>query len=183
MKGMLRLEKFWLACFALALLEGAAALGILFYLGSQGLNLGRQFSLEVRRITEVTSRLSRDAERLTDLAYKFNDQTARITDVAFQAGFDVKRVSDHLLQIMGSSEGNRITSATDSLGPLKEKDVRAFLEDYIMKTRNPNLELGRIRELDHYFEATITTKDKSLVDKIMIDKAKGWARSIYSSGK
>lgn len=183
MKGMLRLEKFWLACFALALLEGAAALGILFYLGSEGLRLGHQFSKEAGRLTEVASRLGRDTEHLTDLGYKLNDNMARITDVASQAGFDVKRMSDHFSQIMGSSDGIRMTSGADSLGPLNEKRVKAFLQDYIMKTGNPNLKAGRIRELDYYFEATIVTKDNSLVDKVMVDKREGWARSAYWSGK
>jgi hypothetical protein len=63
--------------------------------------------------------------------------------------------------------------------PLKEKDVKGILENYLRSTRNPNLKLGTIAEKDNYFEAEILTKDNSLVDKIIIDKYTGWMRSIY----
>lgn len=63
--------------------------------------------------------------------------------------------------------------------PLKEKDVKAMLENYVQSTRNPNLKVGKITEKDHYFEAEILTKDNALVDKILIDKNTGWMRSIY----
>ncbi len=62
---------------------------------------------------------------------------------------------------------------------LEEKDVRAMLENYLQATRNPNLKLGKIEDKGPYFEAEIVTKDKSLVDKILIDKNTGWMRSGY----
>jgi len=63
--------------------------------------------------------------------------------------------------------------------PLKEKDVKAIVENYLQSTRNPNLKLGKIKEKDNYFEAEILTKDNSLVDKIIVDRFSGWIRSLY----
>ena len=63
--------------------------------------------------------------------------------------------------------------------PMKEKDAKAIVENYLQSKRNPNLKLGKITAKDKYFEAEIHTKDGSLVDKIVIDKYTGWMRSIY----
>ena len=63
--------------------------------------------------------------------------------------------------------------------PMEEKDARAILENYLTSMRNPNLKLGKIKEMDNYFEAEILTKGNSLVDKILVDKFTGWMRSIY----
>lgn len=62
---------------------------------------------------------------------------------------------------------------------MEEKDVKLMLENYLKSTRNPNLKLGKIQEKDSVFEAEILTKDGSLVDKIAVDKATGWMRSVY----
>jgi hypothetical protein len=63
--------------------------------------------------------------------------------------------------------------------PLKEKDVKQMLENYLQSTRNPNLKLGKITEKNGYFEAEILTKNNALVDKIIVDKYSGWMRSMY----
>ena len=63
--------------------------------------------------------------------------------------------------------------------PLEEKDARAILENYITNMKNPNLQLGKIKDAGTTFEAEILTKDNSLVDKIMVDKKTGWMRSAY----
>jgi len=63
--------------------------------------------------------------------------------------------------------------------PLEEKDAKAVLENYIQSTRNPNLKLGKIKDVGNAFEAEILTKDNSLADKILVDKYTGWMRSIY----
>jgi len=63
--------------------------------------------------------------------------------------------------------------------PLEEKDARTILENYINNMRNPNLKLGKIKDAGTAFEAEIVTKDNSLVDKVMVDKATGWMRSAY----
>jgi hypothetical protein len=63
--------------------------------------------------------------------------------------------------------------------PLEEKDAKAIVENYIQSTRNPNLKLGKIKDMGNGFEAEILTKDNSLADKILVDKGSGWMRSIY----
>jgi len=63
--------------------------------------------------------------------------------------------------------------------PLEEKDVKAIVKDYIESTRNPNLKMGKIKEMENFFEVEILTKDNSLVDKILVDKFTGWMRSAY----
>jgi len=63
--------------------------------------------------------------------------------------------------------------------PLEEKDVKAVVKDYIESTRNPNLKMGKIKEMENFFEVEILTKDNSLVDKILVDKFTGWMRSAY----
>jgi hypothetical protein len=63
--------------------------------------------------------------------------------------------------------------------PLEEKDARAILENYITNMKNPNLQVGKIKDAGTIFEAEILTKDNSLVDKIVVDKATGWMRSAY----
>lgn len=62
---------------------------------------------------------------------------------------------------------------------LEEKEAKAILENYLRSTRNPNLKLGKINEQGNYFETEITTKEGSLVDKILVDRYTGWIRSIY----
>jgi hypothetical protein len=63
--------------------------------------------------------------------------------------------------------------------PLEESDAKSILENYIKNMRNPNLKLGKIKDVDNTFEAEIVTKDNSLVDKIIVDKTTGWMRSGY----
>lgn len=63
--------------------------------------------------------------------------------------------------------------------PLEEKDARAIVENYITNMKNPNLQLGKIKDAGTTFEAEILTKDNSLVDRIMVDKKTGWMRSAY----
>jgi hypothetical protein len=63
--------------------------------------------------------------------------------------------------------------------PLEEKDARAILENYMTNMKNPNLQLGKMKDTGTTFEAEILTKDNSLVDKIMVDKKTGWMRSAY----
>jgi len=62
---------------------------------------------------------------------------------------------------------------------LEKKNVKAIVENYLKATGNPNLKLGKIKEMESFFEAEILTKEDSLADKIMVDKYTGWMRSIY----
>jgi hypothetical protein len=63
--------------------------------------------------------------------------------------------------------------------PLEQKDAKLMLENHLKATRNPNLKLGEIKDTGSTFEAEILTKDDSLVDKIAVDKNRGWMRSVY----
>jgi hypothetical protein len=63
--------------------------------------------------------------------------------------------------------------------PLEKEDVKTILENRLSGSRNPNLKVGKIEDKGFYFEAEITTKDGSLVDKLQVDKETGRMRSIY----
>jgi len=63
--------------------------------------------------------------------------------------------------------------------PLEEKDAKEIAENYLRNMRNPNLKLGKMKDAGSAFEAEVVTKDNSLVDKVLIDKATGWMRSAY----
>ena len=64
--------------------------------------------------------------------------------------------------------------------PLKEKDAKEIVENYLNSTRNPNLKLGKIKDEGYAFEANIVTrKNGSLVDKVLVNKYTGWIRSVY----
>lgn len=66
-----------------------------------------------------------------------------------------------------------------SWSPLKEKEARTVVENYLKSTRNPNLQLGKINDTGDVFEVEIETRDKSLVNKVLVDKRSGWIRSAY----
>ncbi|UCF91127.1 MAG: hypothetical protein JSW39_23075 [Desulfobacterales bacterium] len=66
-----------------------------------------------------------------------------------------------------------------SRGPLEENDARAIVNNYLDSMHNPNLELGQIKDAGDAFEAEIVTKDKSLMEKVRIDKSSGWMRPAY----
>ncbi len=53
-----------------------------------------------------------------------------------------------------------------------------MLEQYLSARHNPNLKLGEITDKGTLFEAPITTKDGSLVEKIQVDKNTGWFRYV-----
>lgn len=63
--------------------------------------------------------------------------------------------------------------------PLEMKDAKAMMEDYLKSTRNPNLKLGKIKDMGTAFEAEVLTKSNTLVDKVLIDKQTGRMNSAY----
>ena len=64
--------------------------------------------------------------------------------------------------------------------PIKEKDAKGIVENYLNSTRNPNLKLGKVKDEGYAFEVDIVTKNNnSLVDKVLVDKNTGWLRSVY----
>jgi len=82
--------------------------------------------------------------------------------------------------MMDRSQGMGPQYGAGQQKPLTEKDARGILENYLKGTRNPNLKLGKITDKGNGFEAEIVTKKEgALVDKIFVDKATGWMRSVY----
>jgi bacterioferritin (cytochrome b1) len=63
--------------------------------------------------------------------------------------------------------------------PLEMKDARAMMDDYLKSTRNPNLKLGKIKDMGTAFEAEVLTKNNSLVDRVLINKQTGRVNSAY----
>jgi hypothetical protein len=86
--------------------------------------------------------------------------------------------------MMGRGYGKRYDEPGESYygqyrEPLNEKDVKTRIENMLEYSRNPNLKVGEIEDKGDYFEAEITTKDGSLVDKLLVDKDTGRMRSVY----
>jgi hypothetical protein len=63
--------------------------------------------------------------------------------------------------------------------PVDLKEAKAMMNDYLKSSRNPNLKLGKIKDVGKAFEAEIRTPNKALVDKVIIDKETGSIRSAY----
>jgi hypothetical protein len=61
--------------------------------------------------------------------------------------------------------------------PITKSDAESLLKNYV--SRNPNLKLGAVKEEGNSFQADITTKDGSIVNKLFVDKNTGWIRSEY----
>ena len=59
------------------------------------------------------------------------------------------------------------------------KEAEAMMKDYLKSSRNPNLKLGKIKDIGDSFEAEILTKKNDLADRILIDKATGYIESSY----
>jgi hypothetical protein len=62
---------------------------------------------------------------------------------------------------------------------LKNDEVESMLENILANGHNPNLKAGKIEDKSLYFEAEITTRDSSLVDKLLVDKDIGRIRPVY----
>jgi hypothetical protein len=61
--------------------------------------------------------------------------------------------------------------------PITKSDAESMLQDYV--SRNPNLKVGTVQDEGNSFEANVTTKDGSLVNKLFVDKDTGRIRSEY----
>ena len=62
--------------------------------------------------------------------------------------------------------------------PVNNQQAKRLLEDYLRNRNNPNLKLGEFTEKGNVYEATIVTKEGSLVERIQVDKTTGWFRNI-----
>ncbi len=63
--------------------------------------------------------------------------------------------------------------------PLTKDTATQILQGYVARTGNPNLKLGDVTETDTTFEGKIVTKDGSLVQKLLVDKATGWVQQTF----
>lgn len=61
--------------------------------------------------------------------------------------------------------------------PITKSDAQSMLQNYV--SRNPNLKVGTVQDEGTSFEADVTTKDGSLVNKLFVDKDSGRIRSEY----
>jgi hypothetical protein len=77
---------------------------------------------------------------------------------------------------MGRGYGRQYPSTGKTIDA---KEAEAMMKDYLNSSRNPNLKLGKIKDMGVAFEAEILTKKNDLVDKVHIDKATGYIRSAY----
>jgi hypothetical protein len=60
---------------------------------------------------------------------------------------------------------------------ISKSDAESMLQNYV--SRNPNLKLGAVKEEGNSFEANVTTKDGSVVNKLYVDRGTGWMHSEY----
>ena len=62
-------------------------------------------------------------------------------------------------------------------GAMTKFDAQLALRSYV--TRDPNVQLGSIRDKGDTFEADVIGKDRSLVGRVIVEKDTGWIRSTY----
>lgn len=62
---------------------------------------------------------------------------------------------------------------TGVTGQLTKEQAANWARNYLARLSNPNLKLGKITETETHFQAEILTKDNSLVEKILVEKATG----------
>jgi hypothetical protein len=77
-------------------------------------------------------------------------------------------------QMMGPGRANAAIKGE----PVTLEQARKLLDNYLVRLANPNLKAGELVDKGGNFEATIVTKDGSLVQRIEIDKNTGWFRNI-----
>jgi hypothetical protein len=62
-------------------------------------------------------------------------------------------------------------------GAMTRFDAQLALRNYV--TRNPDVQLGSLRDKGDTFEADVIGKDRSLVGRVVVEKDTGRIRSIY----
>jgi hypothetical protein len=62
---------------------------------------------------------------------------------------------------------------------INAKEAEVMMKDYLKSSRNPNLKLGKIKDIGYAFEAEIRTRNNALVDRVLIDKTTGDVKSAY----
>ncbi len=62
--------------------------------------------------------------------------------------------------------------------PISKDQAKLMLDNYLRSRNDPDLKLGDLTDKGDFFEATITAKDGSVIQKIQVDKNSGWFRNI-----
>jgi len=68
---------------------------------------------------------------------------------------------------------------TQRTKPVDMAEAKTMMEEYLRSLRNPNLKLGKIKDVGRNLEAEILTTGNALVDRLLIDKNTGYLRSAY----
>ena len=69
------------------------------------------------------------------------------------------------------------STGPQQMQPLDQSTARELVRNYA--AGNPNLKVGQVTEQDGTYEATIVTKDGSLVERLLIDKQTGWMKRAF----
>ncbi|MGC9196633.1 MAG: hypothetical protein ACP5IL_14450 [Syntrophobacteraceae bacterium] len=64
--------------------------------------------------------------------------------------------------------------------PLSEDQARTLVQNYLASGDVAGLKLGAITDKGNAFEAVVTNKENSPVEKIQVDKKTGWFKNIPS---
>ena len=62
--------------------------------------------------------------------------------------------------------------------PLSRDQADLVFQRYVQMKNNSNLKLGEIVEKGDLFEATVITKDGSLVEKVQLNRNTGWFQNV-----
>ena len=73
--------------------------------------------------------------------------------------------------------GNMTPGYQDAEGSMRKFDAQMALRNYV--TRNPELQVGTVRDKGDTFEADVIGKDRSLVGRVIVEKDTGWILPIY----
>ncbi|MBI1960374.1 MAG: hypothetical protein HYS36_14250 [Candidatus Rokubacteria bacterium] len=63
--------------------------------------------------------------------------------------------------------------------PVTKDSATQILQNSVARIGNPNLKLGEVTETDAAFEGKVVTKDGSLVQKLVVEKATGRVHLAY----
>lgn len=75
--------------------------------------------------------------------------------------------------------GRMMETSPVSYEPVTKERAEAIVKQRLASLKNPNLKVGKVAEETAGFVVEITTKEGSLVDKIIVDKRTGRSRSVY----
>jgi hypothetical protein len=77
---------------------------------------------------------------------------------------------------MGSHSDHQ-QSGSEHAQPVTHDQAKALMEDHLKSGNNPDLVLGEVSETQDYFNAQVTTKDGTVVDKLQVNKTTGFISS------